>query len=332
MAFLYTLIQKQDPSSLTWPDIELFLKIHGEDRIFIGGRPKDADPSLRRLQLATGVSSTTRFANNSRDGAQEWHQPNGKDPRILGLTTTCANLFQERYQNQIVGNVMDASLYSVGVGKFLDELTGPSTTKTKPSKAGNRAQLEVSLANPQQLLQRRWHNSHRIGALQLLALVKVKLHEEEPIILFNYFGRHRRSIEMLRLIQAQEHHKFVQYFTTDYLPSDAFISSLVMLILHVARGSAIVMKDLGLRQGSSQVASCIVKSCGDVMRPYLDKYRSTATKELKTFCRNKARLNSDLGDASSQKKVGSSFPYWLGLEDVLSPGAMESLKIGIPLA
>lgn len=328
MAFLYNLIQKQDPQELTWPDMELFLKIHGEDRIFIGDRPKDADQSLRRLELATGISSTTRFASNSRIGAREWHKPDGKDPRILGPTTTCANLFRERYQDQIVGNVRNVSLYKVGVGKFLDELTGPSTTKSKSFKAGKGAELELSLANPQLLL----HKSHSIGALQLLVLVKTKLYEEEPILLFNYFSMHRRSIEILRLIQAQEHHKLVQYFTRDYMPSDAFISNLVLLVLHVAHGSALAGKDLGLESRSSSVVSGIIMRCGDLMRPYLDKHGSTVIKELKTFGRNKAHLNGDLSNISSQKEAESSSAYRFGLEDILSPGAMESLKTGIPLA
>lgn len=46
---------------------------------------------------------------------------------------------------------------------------------------------------------------YQLRTLQLLAVLKDKLFEEEPILLFDYFGMHKRSIEILRLIKAKEH-------------------------------------------------------------------------------------------------------------------------------
>lgn len=70
-------------------------------------------------------------------------------------------------------------------------------------------------------------------------MIKAKLFEEEPVIMFNYFGMHKHSIEMLRLIKVKEHRKFIQYFTEEYMPDDTMIANLVILVHHVARGSAL---------------------------------------------------------------------------------------------
>lgn len=51
IAFLYNLIQQLVPELRpSWPDMETFIKIHGEIHIFNGTRPKDASQSLDRLE------------------------------------------------------------------------------------------------------------------------------------------------------------------------------------------------------------------------------------------------------------------------------------------
>lgn len=64
--------------------------------------------------------------------------------------------------------------------------------------------------------------------------------------MFNYFGMHQRSVEMLRRIREKEHHKFVQYFTAGYMPDDSWISNPAILIHHVARGSAAASREMGV--------------------------------------------------------------------------------------
>lgn len=118
---------------------------------------------------------------------------------------------------------------------------------------------------------------------------------------------HQRSVEMLRRIRDKEHHKFVQHFTAGYMPDYSWISNLVILIHHVARGSAAASRELGLasnRNGNTAV-SRIIMSCGDVMREYLGTKGDVACKELRIFCKNKTPLYVEAGgnDAEAEEKL-----------------------------
>lgn len=326
MAFLYNLVQKVPDSRLDWPDIEAFIKIHGESHIFIGDRPENAAESLNRLEAATGISSITRFARDARRTGN-WHRPDGKRNRLLEPTTKVANMFRGSYgKSEQTRNIANADF-----GKLLDELTNTSRTAKKGVRRGR---MDQSLTNPEDLLLNKWSSKHSLGALQFLALVRTKLHEEEPVLMFNYFGMHQRSIEMLRRIRDKEHHKFVQYFTAGYMPDDSWISNLVILIHHVARGSAAAGREMGLasdRNGNT-VVSRIIMSCGDVMREYLKTKGDVACKELRTFCKNKTPLYVEAGGKDKDEEAEKKFMHIIGVEEVLDPRAMASLMTGIPVA
>ena len=323
LAFLYNLVQKIPEQELSWPDMELFIRIHGEDRIFFGDRPKDAAQSLNRLEIATGISSVANFASNPRRARGAWGRPDGKTDRRLEPTTKVVNMFRDRYQQS--GSVARArSISSDDISKLLEKLTDAPS-----SKRGR--DLQLATVRPMDLLERKWQNTHHLGALQLLALIRDKLSEEEHMLMFNYFAMHKRSMEMLRLIKVKEHHKFVQYFTDRYMPDDSMISTLVILIHHVARGSNMAGKQMGLQDKNSHVVSRIVMSCGDVMREYLKKNGDVGYKELQMFCRNKIQLSIE-DNAAEKKEAEKKSMYVLALDEVFSPAQMESLKTGIPIA
>ncbi|RAH42005.1 uncharacterized protein BO95DRAFT_467333 [Aspergillus brunneoviolaceus CBS 621.78] len=305
LAFLHNLvINGAMHKDLRWPDMDAFVKIHGESHIFVGARPKNASESLNRLELATGISSATHFARNSR-GSGPFHKPDGKNARMLKPTTTVANLFFTQY---VSGGGPGEDVGIVHIDSILDELA----QKSKLESSSSKKELQQR-ANPELMLTRQWSNSHIIDTLQLLAFLKTKLFEEETMILYNYFGMHKRSLELLRLIRSKEHHKFVQYFTEGYMPDESFISNIVLLIHHVACGSAQSARAMGLRSGDGQELN------GDV-----------ACKELRVFCKNKKPIQDDSAyDAGdSDALIG----YWFSLEDVLGPKGMASLMTGIPVA
>ncbi|KAJ5982098.1 hypothetical protein N7451_012198 [Penicillium sp. IBT 35674x] len=86
---------------------------------------------------------------------------------------------------------------------------------------------EFQSVNPELIIAPRWSHAQIIDTLQLVAFLKSKLFEEEPILMYNYFGMHKRSVELLRLIRGKEHQKFPQYFTSMYMPDESFISNIV---------------------------------------------------------------------------------------------------------
>ncbi|KAL4861952.1 hypothetical protein BDV12DRAFT_56795 [Aspergillus spectabilis] len=316
LAFLHNLvINSPAHQDLRWPDMDAFIKIHGESHIFIGSRPKNANESLRRLELATGISSAASFARDSR--SKRFHSPDGKNTRLLRPTTAIANMFLTQY---VGGPEKDAGI--ANFDKILDELSQKS--KLEPSSE------ELQRANPERIITRRWSNTRNIDTLQLLAFLKAKLFEEEPVILYNYFGMHKRSVELLRLIRDKEHHKFVQYFTSAYMPDETFISNIVILIHHVAQGSAQNARALGLASDGVEIVSRIVTSAGDVMREYLAKNGDLACKELRVFCKNKKPIQDDV--AYDKVKSDELVYSWLSLEDILGPKGVASLMTGIRIA
>ena len=318
LAFLHNLVMKSPAhKDLRWPDMDAFIKIHGESHIFIGSRPKNADESLNRLELATGISSAANFARDSRNKRSQFHKPDGKNVRVLKPTTAVADLFFAQYGG---GTEEDGGI--ANIDRILDELVQKSNLEP-PSKDHQRA-------DPKLAITQRWSNTHNIDILHLLAFLKTKLFEEEPIILYNYFGMHKRSVELLRLIRDKEHHKFVQYFTSAYMPDDSFISNIVILIHHVARGSAQNTRAMGLASTGVQPMSRIVTSAGDVMREYLRKNGDVACKELRVFCKNKTPLQDD--DAYDTSQSDDLVFSWLSLEDVLGPKRVAALQTGIPIA
>lgn len=317
LAFLYNLVHQTPNQNLIWPEMDAFIHIHKESRIFVGSRPKNAAESLARLEMVTGISSATKFASDARRRCP-FQGAEGK-ARLLEPTTQVMNLFRDRY----VANDHSRSVGIVNVDKVLDKLSKEASPRTLSSI--NKAAKQ---GNAEELVQRKWDVSHRIGFLQVLALLKEKLYEEEPVICFNYFGMHKRSMELLRLIKAKEHHKFVQYFTNGYMPNDSFLGNLVILIHHVARGSAAASSQLGIgTSGGSRTVSRIVVSCGEVMDSYLKKHGDVAMKEIRAFCKNKVLQVED-----RREKNGTDFAYWFNVEEVIDPKAMASLTTGIPIA
>ncbi|KAB8200988.1 hypothetical protein BDV34DRAFT_216651 [Aspergillus parasiticus] len=275
--------------------MEAFIKIHGESHIFIGSRPKNAGKSLNRLELDTGIFFAARFARDSRN-REGFHRPDGKNPRVLTPTTTVSTMFRAQY---VAG-------FEAGDGMGnIDKILSKLSQEPRPSFTSK----ELQPSNPQQMF-----HTRNIGTLQPLALLKSRLAAEEPLILFNYFGMHKRAIELLRLIKAKEHHKFVQYCTAEYVRS--------------AENSRALGISPTIRNGT-QLFSRIVMSCGDLMKEYLQRNGDMACKELRVFSKNKKAIQDEIKDDQGRPE---EFQYWFNVEEVLDPKVLASLMTGIPIA
>lgn len=175
---------------------------------------------------------------------------------------------------------------------------------------------------------RKWSSTCRIDTLQLLAFLKTKPFEEEPVILYNYFGMHKGSIELLRLIRDKEHQKFVQYFTLEYVPDESLIANVILLIHYVAQGSAESARAMGFASRDNEPVSRTVMSAGDVMRDCLTKNGDGACKELRVFCKNKPVQDDVAYNPGESGRVYS----WLTLENVVGAKGVAAPMTGIPIA
>ncbi|KAL4908426.1 hypothetical protein BDW74DRAFT_175108 [Aspergillus multicolor] len=285
LAFLHNLVIKSPAHKhLRWPDMDAFIQIHGDAHIF---------ESLQRLELATGISSATNFARDSRN-KREWHKPDGKTARVLKPTTTAANLFFSQY-------VSGFEAADGGIANFDQTLNQLAQQKSKlESSSHKNQQLQKRAANQELNIAQTWSLTRNIDTLHLLAFLKTKLFEEEPLILYNYFCMQKRSIELLRLIRDKELHRF---------------------------GA----RELGLAAGGDiEITSRIVLSAADVMRAYLETNGSVACKELRVFCKNKKPVQDDVAD--DQGGIDNLVDSWLSLEDIMGAEGVASLMTGIPIA
>ena len=279
LAFLHNLvINFPTYTDLRWPDMDAFLKIHGESHIFVGSRPKNAIESLNRLVLATGISSP---ANLARDCRRKKFGRHGKSLRVIKSTTAVANLFLPQYVPE-----SEEAPGITNIHRILHELAQESYLESSGK--------ELAKPNPELIIARKWSNTHSIDPLQLLAFLKTKLFEEEPVILYNYFGMHKRCFELLRLIRDKEHHIFVQCFAPVYQPDECWIPNIVLLIHQIAEGTVRHAYEMGYEPRGVEIVSPIVPSVGEVMRKYLAKNGDVACKELRVFCKNKKPIHDDV--------------------------------------
>ncbi|KAJ5700972.1 hypothetical protein N7493_012018 [Penicillium malachiteum] len=188
------------PNSLKWPDMETFIKIHGESHIFIGSRPKNALESLNRFELAAGGSSTARLARDARKRTES--RPDHKALRLLKPTTTVAKILEAQYVKS--PSERDPTKNIV---KVLDQIS--------KELSSNPTAIELRSFDPEVIFQRKGPLALNNDILQVFELMKSRLAEEEPMILFNYLGMHQQGIEILKLIQVKENEEFLQCFNSE---------------------------------------------------------------------------------------------------------------------
>ena len=316
LAYLYNLAQKTGVCNIRWPDMDVFIELHGAEHMFIGGRPETATESIEKLRIATGISNPSDFARGSRNTTMRSPATQPSTMRLMEPSVPVKTIFHDRYLMHGRSKISVAN-----VDKLIKEI---SPLEKSPSAQNGQLTTTSGL----NLMRCRWTSTHRIGALQLLAAIKQGLYTEEPRLQFNYFGMHKRCIEILRLIQAKEDHKFRQYFGPEYMPDDTLIANLVICVLTVAQGSGAAMQQLGISGSENgEISSRILVSCAKIMEEYLKENGDKACKELKTFCKNKS-----LGEASEEVVESKEYAYWFNIEEVIDPASLAALQTRIPLA
>ena len=316
LAYLYNLAQQTGIGNLRWPDMDVFIDIHGAEHMFVGGRPKTADESIKKLRLATGISTPSDFARDSRNPPRLPPATGHSTVRLMEPSVAVKNIFYDRYLTHGL-----SKLSVDNVDKLIKEISSGDETQLSQD-------MQFAKIPGLKLMQHRWARTHSLGALQLLAAIKQGLYTEEPRLQFNYFGLHKRCIEILRLIKAKEDHKFRQYFGPKYMPDDTMISNIVILVLTVAQRSGIASQQMGIAAGEGgAIASRVVVSCEEVMKEYLRDNGDKVCKELKTFCKNKS-----LGEARGFEVESKEYAYWFSLEEVIDPVSLAVLQTGIRIA
>ena len=236
LAYLYDAIAREEiAQAARWPDMDKLIEMHTEERLFFGGRPKTNDDAYKKLCLAMGVSPEAFAAPEmrSRNVPLSKHGPRGLEEQ---------SIISKVYRNRYCGRgQMDLS--TSNIERVLHDLAGKKGIVHSASQSGSA------------ILQKKWRQTSRLSPLQLLAALRERLVDEEPSLVFNYFGMHQRGIELLRQLRTSIHDKFVQYFGPEYIENGSQLCMLVPSLLHVAVMSA----------RAAAPASAVGSSCGQAM-------------------------------------------------------------------
>lgn len=306
LAYLYNILRQELPGTQwdvtgAWPDMEQFIAIHGEEFLFMGGRPTTIEDSLKRLMLSQGISATA-FASDRRSNRPASSR-GGR--RQIESTALMANLFRGRYCRRSDLNFSAEIIQQVLV--FIE---------SKGSKESDSATT---------FIRKKWDKTHTLGPIQLLSALQIQLSNEEPKLLFNYVGMHQCGIEILRLIKAKDGPKFIQYFGPQYIQNETQIAGLVTFVHHVAKMSGKV--PISRVEGTPN-KSRMLMSCGDVLRQYLKKNGDVATKELMQLCKRRDLL---VGVTENQEGLSTEWVSYFALEEVLGPAVVARMQTGVAL-
>lgn len=202
LAFLYNFVNHTDNSSLRWPDMDTFIKMHGEKRVFIGARPTSTTLSLSRVNIAAGLS---RSAGNVEP---------------FELKTPITNFFVVYYQQSHRINYILAN-----VSKVLDGLV-LQYSKTACVEDDTVSRLDALLFE--------WSRSHNIDALEMLRFFGNNLQTEESLVLFNHFSMHETALQLLCSIKAKQRHILGHFYDEAVVPDHTHIGKLVICIFRLA--------------------------------------------------------------------------------------------------
>ena len=297
-AYLYNAIQQEGLVNLHWPDMDKILEFHGEDRIFFGGKPKDLQDSLSKIKLAAGMSPQAVVAEK-KGKKLDWQQyKSSKGPRGLRESTVIADIFRERYCRN--GSI---DLTFANVEKVLNGLSNKAEGKTLSSR---------------RFLKRRWNASHKLSPLQLLTALRERLIDEEPKLIFDYFGMHWRGMGPLEALQYEVEAKLKQYLQSDYrIEHEYELAGIIPLMFKVAIGSNNAAQQLGIGNVDGvRSTSGILLRAGKAMQEYLGKHGDTGCEELRTLCRNQIGLTSE------EPVPRAEVLHWVKLDEVLDPWAL----------
>lgn len=170
-----------------------------------------------------------------------------KGPRGLKTTTPAREIFQPRYVAD--GN----AVFTAG-------------NLTALASIANKAQrMHVPLCNTEQLAAE-ITSQPQITPIQLLTCIQEGLAAEEMHLLFDYFGVHRRGIELLRKLKTGLHEDMVEYFGEDYIEDDSQLLFIVGYIFDIVHGADKAAEHLELQNHSSKILS----KASDILKEFLE--------------------------------------------------------------
>lgn len=332
LAHLYSFLQTEGWISVRWPDMDRLIEYHHQHRMFNGCKPDTLKKAFFRLCTMLGFDAESLLTSYVKSveicGASELLVlppvsmerliPSGNGPSGLVESSIVSEIFRDRYARN---GSLDLSIENVTA--LLDDLANAEDEKQPQS--GPR---------PSGLLKRKWQGTETLSTLQLLTALREKLIDEEPRLMFNYFGMHQRCIELMQDIRSEFHDQLME--DHDNPPKDVIEEEhqLPLLIFWIFKTSVVgsygteVVSRFPLAAVLPMTVGSLMPRAGVVMQAFLNKQKgAVACTELRAFCKNE-KLTEEEAKEERNRRAQNALK-WVMKGELVEKSALTTLETGI---
>jgi hypothetical protein len=306
LAHLYNAVKQDGLLRRTWPDMELLISFHTNERVFVGGKPTNVEDYLKRFALTTGLSAQA-FAPNKRKAKRSADLPrSSKGPRsLLEDTTPVAELYRAKLCGETnateflsltdVEKILTTSSGRTGRGAAFDRYwavlqrifegspplrlqfeqvqteghveVGGQLTEESPIDAPSEGARQTPKSEVRSERRRqRWSKEQSLSPVELLEALFDAISDEVTILKFDYFAMHRRCWRLLRTLNKHLGDDFKKYLGAGYLEREDQLPFVVGYVFSIAVTSQRIARECRLE---SESYSKIMSEAAGVLGGYL---------------------------------------------------------------
>ena len=177
-AHLYNAARQEGHLTTAWVDMEAFIAIHSPELIFVGKAPCSLGQYSNHFGLARGVSITAFSRDRRKSGTKTMSK---QGPRQIEVESHVSKLL-----NNLPRLMEDLELGVQDVSRML----------TTVSQKKKRSRAVASLLN-------QWNQIHKMTEVQVLAIVRQSLANEQPMLHFDYVAMHHRCRQLFRRLRSE---------------------------------------------------------------------------------------------------------------------------------
>jgi hypothetical protein len=231
---------RQQIQPAPWPLMEKVIELHGEDRVFVGGRPRTILDCYKQVSLVLGYSAE-QFAKNRRS-QKPVISKNG--PRGLNLSSPLAEIFREGLASD---GSMQLTMHNI------DELLNDNAFDTT-----------IASDTQSKIWHDHWNRYHRLTSIQLLEALKASIPVELPKLRFNYFLLHEQSITLLRRLRDSLDTDLKKFVGGNYIENESQLPFVGLYVIMIACGTDHVAENLRIPDAGSM----LLQKAGDVFEAF----------------------------------------------------------------
>lgn len=224
-AHLYNSVRQEGHVKSMWKDMEMLLLLQGDDKMFIGDRPKNVEDYLKRFNLCLGYS-VTALAKNKRKNASS--MASAKGPRVMTKPCVLSEMFCDRYINNTRSLSTDLNKVEQHMkSQFRDPQN--MSSRGVDAEAADAARV-ASITN-------KYNTKQKLNAGTFLEGLANAINAEGMHLTFDYFRLHRFCWLLLRSIKSRCSEDLRDIFGYNYIEREDQLPYIVGYLFRIAFNS-----------------------------------------------------------------------------------------------